>query len=726
MALVELKWAEIILIVIQSAICGLKKYSAKELAIVSDAELPPLSPHIIHNYSTNHLANPANNTKAYQPPSSTKHNGDQMFPLSPSPSPYLAVTNTCLYDQLSEALIKEEQSPRPFLPRGAFDKLITAESIEVELLRTGCITTTQSRTEVQGLVDFILSRAKKCFATLVFIKRVPEIKTFHQNSLTDEQLPVAFEFVEGKCIPSVLDKARSHPDVELLSTCFQHPWDRQDREAFAEKQWLFLVPVFTEENWQHKFHDKCPLPFLYPVEQVARQTLFSEVRQWLIHRDHIAGVSRPEYGSQNFKLTWWKFGRQLDEPDQVVADKELKLVTDNGNLSSPDPEFEATTLERTRKLNHRHLIKAIAVYKQRGQHHFIFPWAQYGNLREYWVEWQGLQKAHWALKQIDGLCDALREFHAQNWRHGDLKPENILCFADGQVSGGCVMVIGDVGLAKAHTVVTQHRRGKTGTMTGTWMYGPPEEKGLPRSRLYDIWSMGAIVLEMIICLLYGHDEVSRLHNYIQKFYIDQTDGNTIVAHVHPEVQRWIAHMYQDPRCGNRHKPTAILYLLKLVEDRLLVVKLPQGTERTDELEQPIQLDIPQLTVQAPQEMQQDARILIDTPRVEVGTEGGPLSSVRADAIELHDKVHSIWQATDSKQLPLFVNSDQTFHGPPAQRKQTYGDTLAIPGQPPAVNVGEATMLQPSLGPQPLEMNSQVSYIPGFHSFDSDEGIISIL
>ena len=166
------------------------------------------------------------------------------------------------------------------------------------------------------------------------------------------------------------------------------------------------------------------------------------------------------------------------------------------------------------------------------------------------------------------------------------------------------------------------------------MYGPPEEKGLPRSRLYDIWSMGAITLEMIICLLYDHREVQKLHYSIQKFYVDFTEGNTTRAYVHPEVQRWIAHMYRDPRCGTDGNPTAIRRLLKLVEERLLVVKLPQEAEASDLQGPAIHPDIPVVTVEAPEDISQDAHIIANVLDAEVEAERGFPSLARADSQKL--------------------------------------------------------------------------------------------
>ena len=49
-------------------------------------------------------------------------------------------------------------------------------------------------------------------------------------------------------------------------------------------------------------------------------------------------------------------------------------------------------------------------------------------------------------------------------------------------------------------------------------YEAPEAIGElngPRSRLYDVWSMGCITLEFIIWLLYGNDELNNFYGQLK-------------------------------------------------------------------------------------------------------------------------------------------------------------------------------------------------------------------
>lgn len=235
----------------------------------------------------------------------------------------------------------------------------------------------------------------------------------------------------------------------------------------------------------------------------------------------------------------------------------------------------------------------------------MFPWADGGNLREFWeCEDPKPLKAElirWVLQQILGLSQALKTLHNFNnhlfGRHGDLKPENILSFKDinGNDNKWGILQIADVGLAKFHDTVTSSRMNATGTMSGTRMYESPEtevDPRAPRSRKYDIWSMGCILLEFAIWLLYGMSEVSRfksrrggfgeVENY--KFYVitETQHGMPSKVKINPEVRSWMDEIYQDPRCTDN---TALRDLLTIIQNCLQIeaINRADSTSLYDEL-----------------------------------------------------------------------------------------------------------------------------------------------
>lgn len=177
--------------------------------------------------------------------------------------------NHCLHDQISDKLIMNIHR-QYFLPKGDFDGLMTEGNIKLELSRSGCLEGLDQESIIE-LVNFILSRARKCFATLVFTEKIHEIKTFYQNGLTDEHLPVIFTFSNGisgngKCVAESLNRVDGQPGTSPVESSFAYPslWNRNKLQLFQEKQRLFQAPEFNEACWKYEFADECPLPFLTP------------------------------------------------------------------------------------------------------------------------------------------------------------------------------------------------------------------------------------------------------------------------------------------------------------------------------------------------------------------------------------------------------------------------------------------------------------------------------
>ncbi|KAK7709694.1 hypothetical protein SLS57_008599 [Botryosphaeria dothidea] len=131
----------------------------------------------------------------------------------------------------------------------------------------------------------------------------------------------------------------------------------------------------------------------------------------------------------------------------------------------------------------------------------------------------------------------LQHIGTGNWRHGDLKPDNILRFVDSTTAERSLgtLKIADLGLAKLHDVDTNLRAEPTSQRCGTLKYEPPEAlypHRSPRSRRYDIWSMGCIILESIIWLLYGYDGLEVFNGEM----IDDPNRETIFYRVDSEGQ----------------------------------------------------------------------------------------------------------------------------------------------------------------------------------------------
>lgn len=183
----------------------------------------------------------------------------------------------------------------------------------------------------------------------------------------------------------------------------------------------------------------------------------------------------------------------------------------------------------------------------------------------------------------------------QHWRHGDLKPDNILHFTDKRSSWLGTLKIADLGLAKQHAFATTQRQDPTQQKYTTSHYEAPEvittmNSRVPRSRRYDIWSMGCIIFEFTVWLLYGYEEGLRIFyddgkgidTHRETLYFT-ADPSTRQAQVSDTARNWISHILEvDPECS-RAAPSVIKDLVMLVRDKLLVIDLPKENMSQDEI-----------------------------------------------------------------------------------------------------------------------------------------------
>lgn len=290
-----------------------------------------------------------------------------------------------------------------------------------------------------------------------------------------------------------------------------------------------------------------------------------------------------------------------------AALKELKASAnedDKDNTVYKEWKTEAKALEDTSGLGHPHMIQVKAIINKGKRHYFMFPWADGGSLRDLYKKDPlpghklRVEFIKDVVTQLEGLASALSELHHYNgtaagnaqdpgtesYRHGDLKPENILRFLHEDGEGVGMWKIADMGLAKHHFAATGARGLRpTSTRFGTQLYEPPEvftdAKGA-RSRLYDVWSMGCIILELIIWLLYGSETLNRFNNSLtaangnlggeSPYWILETSGSSNRADLHPRVKEVIDHTSRDEECRGS---TALGELLRIVRTKLLVIPL---------------------------------------------------------------------------------------------------------------------------------------------------------
>ncbi|KAI1175652.1 hypothetical protein F4777DRAFT_598394 [Nemania sp. FL0916] len=455
----------------------------------------------------------------------------------------------CTSEDILRLLVYSPLENKPFVPNGALEELITFDAVTSTLAAVG-LTVGEQRC----LARVIVEKGKRIFAILVFINQVSEIKTLFREGFTDEKLPVAYQ-AEG----DDSWKVRSYlPNSDKLTQdqgwVFFQRWEKTTIFSFCERQWMFLSPIFRRDQFKYILHRNTILPFVSDKGQI-KQSFFSMVFHVEVHAAH-----------QSFRPG-------LDRP----LDCAIK------ELAAPDIENtfekESNALACMRDIDHKHLITCIAAVQKEQRYFFVFPWADGGNLREFWASdncaMPNTQSLPWAISQMRGLADALTELHNINTRHGDLKPENILRFSDDTIKGHGRLVIADVGLAKVHTNTTRSRNFPTSTVTGTARYEAPEAflSGQSRSRAYDVWSMGCIFVEFVTWLLHGSELLQKLNSSFESFAHDTQGG--MISPLDQVAQNWMDHMLRDPRCARN---TALGEILNFTKRRLLVPIQSEGNE----------------------------------------------------------------------------------------------------------------------------------------------------
>jgi serine/threonine protein kinase len=280
--------------------------------------------------------------------------------------------------------------------------------------------------------------------------------------------------------------------------------------------------------------------------------------------------------------------------------------------------IEANALSNCRHVKHPNMLPCIAAIKMGLSHYFLFPWADGGNLRDFWQNEASPKLSSNlmmdVLQQLCGLSEALELLHgyvsqAQTGpsttreegggiRHGDLKPENILRFRSSTPSDLGTLKIADMGLAKHHEVSTRLRQNMTSTKYGTLRYEPPEtavNKTQATSRLYDVWSMGCIILEFIVWLLDGQEGLDNFndsirggvkHDYDPPYYTTRGAAYQMDAFVHPIVKQQLDDLSR--RTEAQTNGSALGDLVTIVKERLLIVDLPFEDRNTPEPSEHIQ------------------------------------------------------------------------------------------------------------------------------------------
>ncbi|KAK8112924.1 serine/threonine protein kinase [Apiospora sp. TS-2023a] len=481
----------------------------------------------------------------------------------PPPPPQLLLSgfDAKLLESLTTSYF--DSNTRQFLPHKTGNDLVTKEVIwqELQLAQMQL-----SPDLIQGLVQWILDKARKVFLTLIRCHMTAQnaqnaMHRFWYHGYDDERLS------ESQLSPE---------DMKSIFT--DGPWlPFTSHDFLTNYRWGNLSPVFRTSQYEYHLHENAILPFTKKGVNY-REGAFSWVHRVSIHPEHT------EHEGKEF------------------AFKEIHVKKDGEDSSTNEAwEREARALASINKIKHPHIIPCMAAITRNYSRYFMFPWATGDSLKDFWIgtreQSPSADLIKQSLTQLLGLADALSKLHNyvsediddiavkehgnDSIRHGDLKPENLLRFLGPEEPLG-TLTIGDMGLAKKHVILTEARNHMTTTRYGTIQYQPPEVETHTNggmSRLYDIWSMGCIIFEFVIWLLHGNDMLERFYSelrgntrHVCPYYELPPHGSNAGATVHGVVKRWINHIRQhEPECATE---SVIGDLLKLVQEKLLVIDLP--------------------------------------------------------------------------------------------------------------------------------------------------------
>lgn len=412
-----------------------------------------------------------------------------------------------------------------------------------------------------------ISGATKVIAILVILGRSNTIEALLSEDLTDKDLPLLRN-------DTVLQSCSREKVFMSFGT-----WERGAVTNFLEKQWVVLEPSL-------KLDTKTTLN-LQLDSQCALSLAFSECVEVTKDKDSRAHVYkstvRPGFHCFNDKVNLLRLLPHISSNTNVHLQEN---TGGSGPVYVAVKKFERLRVEdfiqerdmldkiRTKGIKNDHLIRDLVVCEEVPC--IIFPWADGGDLVEYWQrEFPKAPGAFlWSLRQMVGLVDALKDLHEKNCRHGDLKPANILCFTENGVG---ILKIADVGVSRSHDHATALRKGATLTSASTKVYEGPEVKiNAPRSRKYDCWSMGCIILEFVLWLLYDFNAIESFlsvrHSEWHGYYRLITNAPNLEpldnTEVHPAVYEAMKFLREDPRCVG----TALEALVNLVENGLLKIR----------------------------------------------------------------------------------------------------------------------------------------------------------
>ncbi|KAI1739195.1 kinase-like domain-containing protein [Xylaria scruposa] len=457
-------------------------------------------------------------------------------------------------------LFRDKETESNFPVKGSYwtknfiDNLIQEETVRQELDRAKGKYTDE-------LVDFIVHPAKRvfCIAVLAPAPNIIQIMKFFRVFHIDDILVGKDIRLDKNDFVRQMNSRIPRKTVTELDESVWKPF--LAKMTTNDAQWKILVPVFSTERTNYTFPNRTILPMNKINLPQRLRSGFSEVHKVKIESGHFVDPSCAESEWPEYFAV-----KEIIVPDYHQEEFDGSWTKDVGALKTISSSHE------------KHIVRFMTAFT-RGwtptrSYYMIFEWADGGSLEDLFIQWPNPELNETLTKQtvtqLIGLFDALQAIHDREIRHGDLKPKNgmysILRFGptDDNIFG--TLKIGDWGMSRVHDMNKVPRKPKA--KYDASLYEPSEVRIGVISYQDDVWSMGCIILEIVIWLLDGYDEVKKFRSDITGY--SRSPSSYVV--------KWLDHMVnKESRCP---PGTALGDLLRLVRDKLLVVESSPETEQT--------------------------------------------------------------------------------------------------------------------------------------------------
>lgn len=236
------------------------------------------------------------------------------------------------------------------------------------------------------------------------------------------------------------------------------------------------------------------------------------------------------------------------------------------------------------EVKHANIVPIYGAYKQKGILNILFPWAE-STLEQVFTglflpSFNGTEAF---LKEMHGLADGVKNIHSfkcpdsagsdikLHGIHHDLKPSNILIL-DGK------LVIADLGLCQ---MKPDYKQSQTKWKESTLDYGAPEARDPDTwlakdvGRPFDVWSLGAILLELITYMLLGFEGVEKFR---QQRVFDVGLGDIRCFHERGQLNQEVSKQFDVLK--NSKPLTRMSQLLDLVRSMLAIDQSARPTSPT--------------------------------------------------------------------------------------------------------------------------------------------------